>query len=242
MKKRRRGCGCGCSLLLIVILIAGLIGSYFYYSAAKVNIDELQNISSQDYYVSSTDMQDYVKNAFIAVEDKRFKEHDGVDWEGTTRALLVSLKNGEASQGGSTITQQLTKNYFFSNEKSISRKIKEIIVAKKIENNYSKDEILSDYLNTIYFGSNIYNIEQAANTYFGVTTNKNNTGLPQITVLQSAILASTINAPSSYDVKNFNTDTALQERTKSTLTKMFNQNYITEAQYNEAVRAIPVSS
>lgn len=241
MKKKRRGCGCGCSWLLLLILITGLIGSYFYYSAAKVNIDDLQNISSQAYYVSSTDMPDYVKNAFIAVEDKRFKEHDGIDWEGTARALLVSLKNGEASQGGSTITQQLTKNYFFSNEKSISRKIKEIIVAKKIENNYSKDEILSDYLNTIYFGSNIYNIEQAANTYFSTTTN-NNAALPQITVLQSAILASTINAPSNYDVQNFNTDTALQERTKSTLMKMFNQNYITEAQYNEAVRGIPASS
>lgn len=240
MKKRRRRIGC--SLLIILLVLSMITGGFLYYSAAKVNIDDLQNISSQDYYVSSTDMQDYVKNAFIAVEDKRFKEHDGVDWEGTARALLVSLKNGEASQGGSTITQQLAKNYYFSNEKSISRKIKEIIVAKKIENNYSKDEIMSYYLNTIYFGSNIYNIEQAANTYFGVTTNKNNTALPQITILQSAILASTINAPSNYDVKNFATDTALQERTKSTLTKMFNQNYITEAQYNEAVQAIPASS
>lgn len=239
MKKRRRGCGC--VVLIIPLLLIMIVSSFIYYQMTKVNIDELQDIQNEQYYVPVTSMPDYVKNAFIAVEDKRFYDHDGVDWQGTGRALFISLKNGELSQGGSTITQQLAKNYFFDSEKSLSRKVKEIITAKRIENNYSKDEILSDYLNTIYFGDNIYNIEQAANTFFNATTNNNNTLLPKVTVLQSAILASTINAPSNYDAANFQTDTALQQRTRSTLTKMLDQDMITEQQYNEAVAGIPVN-
>ncbi len=233
----RRKRGCGCSFLMIPILILGLILGFYFYQGMKVNIDELQDINNKETFVAVSDMPDYVKNAFIAIEDKRFYNHDGVDWFGTGRAIFVSLKNGEASQGGSTITQQLAKNYYFNNERSISRKLKEIVVAKRIENNYSKDEILSYYLSSIYFGDNIYNIEDAANHYFSTTTYTNGY-LPQITVLQSAILASTINAPSNYDVDNFQMDTALQSRTKRTLTKMFDQQLITEAQYNEAVAGL----
>ncbi|WP_302054837.1 glycosyltransferase [Macrococcus equipercicus] len=238
MRRKRRGCGC--LFLFVPILVIALVLGFYYYQGMKVNIDSLQDIQNEKTYVAASNMPDYVKNAFIAVEDKRFYQHDGVDWLGTGRALVISLKNGEASQGGSTITQQLVKNYFFNNEKSISRKLKEIVVAKRIENNYSKDQILSYYLSSIYFGDNIYNIEQAANTYFGTTTYMNGYR-PQITVLQSAILASVINAPSNYHAENFAADTALQTRTKNTLDKMLEQKLITQMQYDAAVAGIPVN-
>lgn len=239
-RTRKRGCGCfGCSsILLIPLLLLILYVGWNVYQGFQVDIGELKSIEQQNTYVSTQDMQPYVKNAFIAVEDKRFNEHDGVDWIGSARAMVVSLKDGEASQGGSTITQQLAKTYFFNNEKSISRKIKEVVVAKRIENNYSKEQILSFYLNTIYFGSNHYNIESAANSDFRASTHKDNQFYPQITILQSALLASTINAPSLYHPESYQTDAALKERTKETLQKMLEQKFITESEYNTAVSGL----
>lgn len=208
------------------------------YKGFQVDISELRAIEQQQPYVATKDMQPYVKNAFIAVEDKRFNTHDGVDWFGTARAIIVSIKNGEASQGGSSITQQLAKTYFFNNEKSISRKIKEVVVAKRIENNFSKDQIMSYYLNSIYFGNNHYNIESAANADFNVSTHKENQYYAQITVLQSALLASSINAPSVYHPEAYQSDAALKTRTKETLQKMMNQKFIDQTQYNEAVSGL----
>ncbi|TDM44121.1 glycosyltransferase [Macrococcoides goetzii] len=236
MKRKKRGCGCGCfSILLIPLLLIMLYVGFNVYKGFQVDIGELRTIEQQETYVATKDMQSYVKNAFIAVEDKRFNSHDGVDWFGTGRAILVSIKNGEASQGGSSITQQLAKTYFFNNEKSISRKIKEVVVAKRIENNFTKDQIMSYYLNSIYFGNNHYNIETAANADFNASTHKENQYYPQITVLQSALLASSINAPSVYHPEAYQSDTALKTRTKETLQKMLDQKFIDQTQYNEAV-------
>lgn len=240
MKRRKRGCGCfGCSsILLIPLLILALYMGFNVYKGFQVDIGELRTIEQQETYVATQDMQPYVKNAFIAVEDKRFNSHDGVDWLGTARAIFVSIKNGEASQGGSSITQQLAKTYFFNNEKSISRKIKEVVVAKRIENNFTKDQIMSYYLNSIYFGNNHYNIESAANADFNVSTHKENQYYPQITVLQSALLASSINAPSVYHPEAYQSDTALKKRTKETLQKMLDQKFISQTQYNEAISGL----
>lgn len=239
MRRKKRGCGCGCfSILLIPILLIILYVGFYVYKGFQVDISELRAIEQQQTYVATKDMQPYVKNAFIAVEDKRFNTHDGVDWFGTARAIIVSIKNGEASQGGSSITQQLAKTYFFDNEKSISRKIKEVVVAKRIENNFSKDQIMSYYLNSIYFGNNHYNIESAANADFNVSTHKENQYYAQITVLQSALLASSINAPSVYHPEAYQSDAALKTRTKETLQKMMNQKFIDQTQYNEAVSGL----
>lgn len=239
MRRKKRGCGCGCfSILLITILLMLLYVGFNVYKGFQVDISELRAIEQQQTYVATKDMQPYVKNAFIAVEDKRFNTHDGVDWFGTARAIIVSIKNGEASQGGSSITQQLAKTYFFDNEKSISRKIKEVVVAKRIENNFSKDQIMSYYLNSIYFGNNHYNIESAANADFNVSTHKENQYYAQITVLQSALLASSINAPSVYHPEAYQSDAALKTRTKETLQKMMNQKFIDQTQYNEAVSGL----
>lgn len=240
MKRRKRGFGCfGCaSIILIPLLILVLYIGFNVYKGTTIDINKVQQIETKQNYVATKDMQKYVKNAFVAVEDKRFYQHDGVDWFGTMRALFVSLKNGEMSQGGSSITQQLVKNYYFSQEKSLSRKIQEIVVAKRLENNYSKDQILSYYLNTIYFGDNNYTIEDAANYYFKASSHTQNQYYKQLTVQEAAMLASTINAPSTYDVENYKQDSALISRTKSTLKKMLDQGYINQSDYNNALNGL----
>ncbi len=108
----------------------------------------------------------HVQRAFIAIEDNRFYEHGGIDYRGTARALLSTLSGSEV-QGGSTITQQLAKNAFLTQERSIIRKIKEAFIAKELEHKYTKDEILTMYLNQIYFGQGAYGIESASQYYFG---------------------------------------------------------------------------
>ena len=107
----------------------------------------------------------HVQRAFIAIEDNRFYEHGGIDYRGTARALLSTL-SGHEVQGGSTITQQLAKNAFLTQERSIIRKIKEAFIAKELEHKYTKDEILTMYLNQIYFGQGAYGIESASMYYF----------------------------------------------------------------------------
>ncbi|GGB10289.1 glycosyltransferase [Macrococcus hajekii] len=232
----------GCGLLTLLLVVVLIVSSFFYFISGRVDLDEIKKLQSNQYFVSADHMPKYVPDAFIAVEDKRFYQHDGIDWKGTGRSAGVALKNRTASQGGSTITQQLAKNLYLSSDKKLSRKLNEMMIAKRIENNFSKNDIISAYLTTIYFGDGIYNIEKAANTYFGTTTDVTYQGLPQITVLQSAILASTINAPSEYHPDDFESDTALQARTRSTLDKMHDQSLITDEQYNEAITGIPNSN
>lgn len=234
---KRKGCGCLSILFIPLLLLTYYIG-FNIFQGYRVNIDDLQSIEQKQTFVAANNMPKHLTGAFVALEDKRFYKHTGVDWLGTTRAIFVSLKNGEASQGGSTITQQLAKTYFFNNEKSISRKIKEVVVAKRIENNYSKDQILSYYLNTIYFGDNLYSAEDAANHYFNTSIHVSNAYYPQVTVLQSALLASAINAPSVYQIDDYQNDAALKSRTEFTLNKMLEQNVITEMQYNEALTGL----
>ena len=116
--------------------------------------------------VSIDKIPKHVQQAFIAIEDNRFYEHSGIDYRGTARALVSTL-SGREVQGGSTITQQLAKNAFLTQERSIIRKIKEAFIAKELEHKYTKDEILTMYLNQIYFGQGAYGIESASLYYFG---------------------------------------------------------------------------
>lgn len=133
-----------------------------------------------------------VENAFLATEDARFYEHSGVDFKGTTRAVLVSLKGDYGSQGGSTITQQVIKNYFLSMEKTSKRKVQEIYLAYKLEQQYSKHEILEMYLNKINLGNRSYGIATAAQNYYGKELN-------ELTLPEVAMLAGLPKAPNNYD-------------------------------------------
>lgn len=221
--------------ILIILIIAFYLAVMYMWSRTS-DVDELVKIEDKPAYVHVEDMPDYTKNAFVAVEDKRYYDHEGIDLRGVSRALAVSLKNGELTQGGSTITQQVVKNYFYSNESQLTRKVKEMFVAKRVEDKYSKNDILSYYVNNIYFGENNYTIEEAANYYFGATVNKNNQNLPQVSVLQSAILASVVNAPSNFDINNISD--SYMTRIKTTLEKMKQQNYISDSEYTQAINEL----
>ncbi|MDO5376570.1 MAG: monofunctional peptidoglycan glycosyltransferase SgtB [Staphylococcus rostri] len=224
------------SILFGILICAILFVGLMFFLAQRADVSDLVQIEQKATYVDGEYMPSYTKGAFVAVEDRRFYDHHGVDFRGSIRAIFTSIKDPDRLQGGSTITQQLVKNYYYDNQQTVTRKLKEMFVAWRVEDEYDKDEILSYYLNNIFFGDNSYTIESAANYYFGTTTNINNTNLPQITVLQSAILASKVNAPSVYNVNNMSA--SFINRTKMTLEKMKQQNYITEAQYIEALQQL----
>ena len=142
-------------------------------------------------YVRLQDIPESLQQAVIAVEDRKFYNHWGFDMEGILRASLVNLQYGEVKEGASTITQQLVKNLFLSQEQTMGRKAEEFILAMDMELNYSKEEILELYLNSIYFGSGYYGIGQAAEGYFGKEP-------AMLALPEAAMLAGIPNAPSLY--------------------------------------------
>jgi penicillin-binding protein 1A len=168
-----------------------------------------------------------VRNAFIATEDAHFYQHHGVDFGGIARAALADSRH-QHLQGASTITQQLARGLFLSNEVSYSRKIQEALLAIEIERYYTKDEILERYLNLIYFGSGSYGVEAAAHTYFG-------TDLSRLTLGQAAMLAGLPAAPSDYS-PYVNLEHAKQ-RQHHVLGRMVDAGFITRAQADEAESA-----
>ena len=142
-------------------------------------------------YVKLKDVPESMQQAVIAVEDRKFYSHWGFDMEGIFRAALVNMQYGEVREGASTITQQLVKNLFLSQEQTMGRKAEEFILAMDMELNYSKEEILELYLNSIYFGSGYYGIGQAAEGYFGKEA-------AMLALPEAAMLAGIPNAPSLY--------------------------------------------
>jgi penicillin-binding protein 1C len=171
-------------------------------------------------------MSPFVQKATIAAEDKNFYTHAGVSITGTLRSLIVDIIYREKRQGGSTITQQFIKNAVLTNEKSLWRKIKEIILALEMEARFSKNDILKLYLNEIPYGRNAYGIEAASQTYFGKSAT-------DLTLAESAYLAALPQAPTYYNPNGTHRD-ALEGRKDYILGQMKDQGYITEDQYNEA--------
>ncbi|MBI4690012.1 MAG: penicillin-binding protein 1A [Nitrospirae bacterium] len=170
---------------------------------------------------------EHVKKAFISVEDIRFYRHPGVDLIGILRALYQDIKAGSIVQGGSTITQQLTKMLFLKPDRSIKRKLKEAALSIRIEKHYTKDEILGLYLNQAYFGTRAYGIEAAAMTYFGKSTS-------ELNIAEAALLASLPKAPSVYNP--FRNPGKAIERRERVLKEMLKHKFITRDQYEEAER------
>ncbi|MDN6833969.1 MAG: peptidoglycan glycosyltransferase/peptidoglycan DD-transpeptidase MrcA, partial [Enterobacterales bacterium] len=164
-------------------------------------------------------------NAFIATEDSRFFEHHGVDPVGIFRAASVALFTGHASQGASTITQQLARNFFLSPERTLMRKIKEAFLAIRIEQLLTKDEILDLYLNKIYLGYRAYGVGAAAQVYFGKTVD-------QLTLSEIAMIAGLPKAPSTFNPL-YSHDRALARR-NVVLSRMLDEKYITRAEYDQA--------
>ena len=145
-----------------------------------------------------------LKDAFLSIEDKQFYSHHGLNFKGIARAVITTFLKGRATQGGSSITQQLAKNAFLTPEKTFSRKVKEAILTYQMERTYTKDEILERYLNEIYYGSGSYGIKNAAEQYF-------RKDVKDLNVAEAALLAGIPNRPTKYD-PNRNLENALHRQ------------------------------
>src|SRR5256886_12724510 len=170
-----------------------------------------------------------MKHAIVAIEDKRFYEHRGVDVRGMLRALWADVRDQKVVQGGSTITQQFVKNSCVSDQRTIARKLKEAALAWQLEQRWAKDRILTAYLNTIYFGNGAYGVEQAAQTYF-----HHGAGLGKLTLWEAALLAGIPEDPAAFDPAT--NQKGARARRNLVLKEMFDQGDISRAVYGNATR------
>ncbi len=161
-----------------------------YDSTGKVLLYDIYGEEKRE-IVSFDKISDNLKHSVLSSEDSRFYQHGGVDFEGIIRAAWVDFTSGSKSQGGSTLTQQLVRAVYLTNQKSLSRKIKEIVLSIELEERYSKDQIFDWYLNEIPFGENAYGAEAASQTYFSEPAS-------DLTIAQAATLTALIPAPSYY--------------------------------------------
>lgn len=180
--------------------------------------------------VDVTTLPSHIRNAVLAIEDRRFYNHFGMDFKGIGRAFFVNLKSGGFVQGGSTITQQLAKNLFLSRERTIKRKIQELILSFQLENELTKDEILSAYLNRVYLGSGAYGIDAAARVYFNKSAN-------ELNVREAATIAGLLKAPSRYS-PSANPQKSAQ-RTKTVLKAMVDAGFIEQNEIDRYTKAPP---
>jgi membrane peptidoglycan carboxypeptidase len=169
--------------------LANAQASIIYYAGGRTEMARISEVNRES--VPLTQIPQHVQRALLAAEDRTFYQNNGVSPSGIARAVVVAVKGGP-TQGGSTITQQYVKNYFLTQDQTISRKAKEFIISLKIDQQESKETILANYLNTIYYGRGAYGIQTAARAYFGHDASK-------LTVAEGALLASVIRGPSYYD-------------------------------------------
>lgn len=217
-------------IILIILLSFGLIivgTGYNMYKEAieKVPLEQkVEEIKEKDNYTTLEEMPDLYKMAVIAVEDHRFYEHGGIDIIAIGRALWNDIKALSFVEGGSTITQQLAKNTYFTQEKELTRKVAEVFMAFEIEQNYDKDEILELYLNTSYFGDGYDTVKEASRGYFEKEP-------MELTDYEAVMLAGIPNAPSVYaPTKNLE---LAKQRQKQVLDKLVKYEYISEDKAEE---------
>jgi len=254
----------GLGVLAVVSMVFGMMAAvsqdlpaiydFAQYKASKnsvlvdANGEEIGTLSSDQNKIllSSSQISPNVKNAVVSIEDARFYEHNGVDFEGIGRALVKDILSASAAQGASTITQQFVKNALEAQgDRTLFVKFKEAALAYRLERHWSKDKILTEYLNTVYFGEGAYGIEAAARTYFGHAHPGCGTQTePCASVLEpweAAMLAGIIQSPTAYDPKVY-PENALARR-NVVLEKMGEQGYISETQAREAQeQALPPDS
>lgn len=214
--------------LIILILILTSLGLLIIgngYNMYKEAIQEMpiqekvEEIRKKENYTKLSELPQIYINAVISVEDHRFYEHNGIDVIAIGRAIINDIKAMSFVEGGSTITQQIAKNEYFTQEKKITRKVAEVFVAFELEKQYTKNEILELYINTIYFGNGYYNIKDAAKGYFGKS-------ITNLSDSECIMLAGIPNAPSVY-APTQNPELAKQ-RQKQVAEKMVKYGYLTE--------------
>ena len=220
-------------ILVIIAVSIGLIvvqSGYDMYKEALEQVslnDKIESIREKDNYTKIEDVPQIYIDAVISVEDHRFYNHNGIDLIAIARATINDIKEWDFVEGGSTITQQLAKNIYFTQEKKITRKIAEVFMAFDIEKNYEKDEILELYLNTSYYGDGYYTIKDACKGYFDKELNK-------MTDYECILLAGIPNAPSIYTPTK-NPELAKQ-RQKQVMNKMIEYNYLTQEEADEILK------
>lgn len=240
------------SIMLVIIFAVALFAAFIYaYNEIKLDMDKIVNYAPKTssvildqqgdlianimegehrLYAKYDEMPGYLIEAMVAIEDTRFFEHDGVNPDAIIRAAIRNYEAGGKVEGGSTITQQLVKKILLSPKKSYTRKIKEAILAMKVENELTKEEIMERYLNEIPFGNNYMGIKTAAKGYY-------HKELDQLTLKEAALLVGLPNAPSYYNpIKHL--DRALK-RANTILTRMKTLGWIVEEEYLKAIKETP---
>lgn len=214
--------------IICLAVVSPFINSgYTMYKEAleEIPIDEMvKEIQSKEYYIKLEDVPKIYLDAVIAVEDRRFYTHGGVDPVSIGRAIITDIQTMSLREGGSTITQQLCKNIYFTQEKKLERKIAEVFMAIELEKVLQKEEILELYINTSYFGSGCYTLREASLEYF----EKEPLDLNES---QCILLAGVPNAPAIY-APNANLELSLQ-RQKQVIAKMIDCGYLTEEEANK---------
>lgn len=230
--------------------LGGLLGGYLYFSKDLPKIPDLRKYRPKTvstfyasdgsvigifyrekrFPVSLGSIPRHTVDAFLAAEDVRFFSHPGVDWLGVLRAGISNLQMGRLGHGGSTITQQVTRNFLLTRKKSIKRKIREAILSVRLEQTLSKKEILELYLNEIYLGSGAYGVESAARTYFGKSCG-------ELSIAESAMLAGLVPSPAKYSPTR-NMEMAMKKR-NAVLESMLKYRFITSDQYEQAIKEAP---
>lgn len=228
-------------ILTIIILIAVIIIFFKYSKKLKYEMPEKHTITILDnndnyfFEINNANKQSYINlqnidqdiiNAFISIEDKNFYNHKGISIKRILGAISANIKTGSFSEGASTITQQLARNLFLSNEKTYKRKIEEISIAINLESKYSKDQILENYLNTIYFGHGIYGIQDACNYYFGKDAS-------DVTIAQACVIAAIPKGPSLYSpINNYDNN---KKRKELIISELYKDNKISLEEKNNAL-------
>ena len=210
-------------------MVASSSRDIFMQSQTSIVYDKDGNVlaelsgSKESEYLKNSEIPQTVKDAFIVSEDRKFYEHSGVDYKAVGRAILEIMKNeGEVTQGGSTITQQLARNIYLTHEVSVERKLKEMFIAWELEKLYSKDEILEFYINNIYFGNGLYGIEAASEGYF-------NKKVSELSISQMVFLCAIPNNPTLYEPFE-NMENTLKRRDRI-LKQMYEQDVLTQSEY-----------
>lgn len=217
-------------LLMLIGISIGLLLIGKGYDMYKEAIQEtpleekVEEIKSKANYTKISELPQMYLDAVISVEDHRFYKHSGIDVIAIGRAIINDIKAMDFVEGGSTITQQIAKNEYFTQEKKITRKIAEVFMAYEIEKNYLKDEILELYINTIYFGNGYYNIKDACEGYFDKSPNEMTEG-------ECIMLAGIPNAPSVYNPKE--NPKLAKERQKQVADKMVEYGYLSKEKEDE---------
>lgn len=210
------------SLMLVVILVSSAVVAVSLRGTSKLTTEMIYANYQTNDMVGIDEIPQDLKDAIVATEDRRFYKHNGVDIRSLTRSAVNNIFTS-STQGGSTIDMQVSKNLLTNDEKSVNRKIKDIYYALQMNKIMSKDEILSAYLNNIYFGRSSYGVAEASNTYFGKDVRNLN-------LAQCAMLAGITNNPARY----MQHDEA-KRRQKTVLSNMYDQGYISESEYMEAL-------